>query len=135
MPSIFLMVAFWRTLFIRSALMHGGVSCKLGRPSIKGQVGGLEMVKKIDVWNYHWLPEPTSSMIVSPKSSSLVFQVCDLFYSNSRIWDPGKLASCFLPWEVKVVGRIHVSDGWDEDILIWPLTLDGEYSVKSAFVC
>ena len=74
-------------------------------------------------------------MIVSPKFGSLVSRVCDLFYSNSKIWDPGKLASYFLPWEAEVIGRIHVSDGWDEDILIWPLTLDSEYSVKSAFVC
>ena len=34
-----------------------------------------------------------------------------------------------------MIGRIHVSDGWDEDILIGLLNLDGEYSVKSAFVC
>ena len=32
-----------------------------------------------------------------------------------------------------MVGRIHVSEGWNEDILIWPLTPDPEYSVKSAY--
>ena len=32
-----------------------------------------------------------------------------------------------------MVGRIHVSEGWNEDILIWPLTPDPEYSVKGAY--
>ena len=32
-----------------------------------------------------------------------------------------------------MVGRMHVSEGWNEDILIWPLTPDPEYSVKSAY--
>ena len=39
----------------------------------------------------------------------------------------------FLPWEAELVGRIPVSEGWDEDILIWPLTSGGEYSVRSAY--
>ena len=31
------------------------------------------------------------------------------------------------------MGRILVSEGWVEDILIWPLTSDCEYSVRSAY--
>jgi len=54
-------------------------------------------------------------------------------YPNTRIWDPGKLEGCFLPWEAELVGRILVSEGWDEDILIWPLTSDGEYGVQSTY--
>ena len=45
--SFFLMVAFWRLLFIQSALMRGGVSCWLVKSSIKVQFGGLGMVKKL----------------------------------------------------------------------------------------
>ena len=32
-----------------------------------------------------------------------------------------------------MVARIPLYDDWDKDILIWPLTLDGEYSVHSAY--
>ena len=45
--SFFLTVAFWRLLFIQSALMRGGVSCWLVKSSIKVQFGGLGMVKKL----------------------------------------------------------------------------------------
>ena len=31
------------------------------------------------------------------------------------------------------MGRILVSEGWAKDILIWPLTLYGEYGVRSAY--
>ncbi|KAK9993996.1 hypothetical protein SO802_023699 [Lithocarpus litseifolius] len=53
--------------------------------------------------------------------------------SDTRIWDPGQLAEYFLPWEVEMVARILLCENWDEDILIWPLTSDGEYSVCSAY--
>ena len=87
----------------------------------------------IDVWKHQWLPDPACSKIVSPRASSPVTWVYDLFYPNTRIWDPEKLEACFLPWEAELRGRIPVNEGWDEDILIWPLTLDGEYSVWSAY--
>lgn len=32
-----------------------------------------------------------------------------------------------------MVERIQVCEDYDEDILIWSLTLDGEYSVQSAY--
>ena len=34
---------------------------------------------------------------------SAVVKVSELFYPNFRVWDPGKLAACFLPWEAKKV--------------------------------
>ena len=94
------------------------------------RVGNREL---IDVWKHQWLPDLACSKIVSLRASSPVTHVCDLFYPNTRILDPGKLEGCFLPWEAELVGRIPISEGWDEDILIWPLTLDGEYSVRSDY--
>lgn len=32
-----------------------------------------------------------------------------------------------------MVSKIHVSEAWAEDILIWPLTSNGDYSVRSAY--
>ena len=39
----------------------------------------------------------------------------------------------FLPWEVEMIKVIPVSEGQVEDLLTWPLTLDGNYSVRSAY--
>ena len=63
----------------------------------KGAIWGVGNSERIDVWSHHWLLEPPSRKIVSPRASSSVAQVCDLFYPNTRIWDLGKFASCFLP--------------------------------------
>nr|POE46432.1 hypothetical protein CFP56_41679 [Quercus suber] len=79
-----------------------------------------------------WLPYLSHSNIISPKARSLIHRVCDLFLPNIRIWDPGRLASCFLPWEANMVWQIQVCEEGVEDTLIWPLTNDGEYSVTSA---
>ena len=63
----------------------------------------------------------------------MVTHVKDLFYPGTRIWDPGLLERTFLPWEAELIKFIYVSIGRVEDLLIWPLTLDGNYSVRSAY--
>ena len=59
--------------------------------------------------------------------------VKDLFCPGTRIWDPGLLERNFLPWEAKMIKVIHVSEGLMEDQLTWPLTSNGNYSVRSAY--
>ena len=39
----------------------------------------------------------------------------------------------FLLWEAELIKRISVSKGCVEDLLIWPLTPAGDYSVRSAY--
>ena len=80
----------------------------------------------IDVWNHRWLFDPNYSKNVSPRASSTVNRVSDLFYTNTRIWDPGRLKSNFYRWEAEMVSKIHVSEAWANDILIWPLTSNGD---------
>lgn len=46
---------------------------------------------------------------------------------------PGSFESNFYSWEAEMVSKIHVSEAWAEDILIWPLTSNGDYSVRSAY--
>lgn len=94
------------------------------------QVGSGQM---IDVWKHRWLPDPSHNKIVSPRANSTINWVSELFYSNTRIWDPGKLESNFYPQEADMVSRIQVSEVWDEDLLVWPLTTDGSYSVRRAY--
>ena len=62
-----------------------------------------------------------------------VHWVCDLFYSDTRVWDSGRLENCLIPWEADLVRRIQVCEAEAEDTLVWPLTNDGDYSVQSAY--
>ena len=72
------------------------------------------------MWKNRWLPDPTYNKIVSPKGESSVSQVSELFYPNTRTWDPGKLEETFYPWEAELVSRIQVGEGSVEDLLVWP---------------
>lgn len=45
----------------------------------------------------------------------------------------GLLERTFMPWEAELIKLIPVSEGWVKDLLIWPLTLDGNYRVRSAY--
>ena len=56
-----------------------------------------------------------------------------MFYPNSRVWDPGKLAACFLPWEAEKVRGMYVGEDEAKDVLIWLLSSSGSYSVRSAY--
>ena len=97
----------------------------------KGAIWRVRNGELIDIWRHRWLPDLTHSKIISPQANTSVNRVCELFVPNTKIWDPGKLAICFLPWEAEIVSQIQVYTDGEEDVLIWPLTADGGYSVHS----
>ena len=68
----------------------------------------------------------------SLRADSTVSQVCDLFCTNKKSWDPSKLVAIFYPWEAKMVSQVQVSEACDEDLLVWPFMTDKGYSVRSA---
>ena len=87
----------------------------------------------IAIWGQRWLPKHANGRVISPKLTSIVTYVKDFFYPGTRIWDLGLLERTFVPWEAELIKLIPVSEGWVEDLLIWPLTPDGNYSVRSAY--
>ena len=99
----------------------------------KGAVWRVGDGSTIDVWGHRWLLAPNHNKVISPRLDSLVMHVKDLFYPGTRIWDPGLLERTFLPWDTEMIKVIPVSEGRVADLLNWPLTLDGNYSVKSAY--
>ena len=109
--------------------MHGRVFCKL--VTNKGAIWRAGNGELIDIWRHRWLPDLTHSKIISPWANTSVNRVCELFVPNTKIWDPGQLDPCFLPWEAEIVSQIQVYTDGEEDVLIWPLTADGGYSVHS----
>ncbi|KAL4610409.1 hypothetical protein ACB092_08G047800 [Castanea dentata] len=111
----------WRSILNARGVIEKGAIWRVG----SGQL--------IDVWHHRWLPDLHHSKIISPYANTSVSRVCDLFIPGTRTWDPGRLASCFLPWKADMVRKIQVCDNGEEDSLIWPLTSDGAYSVRSAY--
>ena len=70
------------------------------------------------MWKHRWLSDPTYNKNMSLKGESSVSRVNELFYSNIRTWDPGKLEETFYLWEAELVSRIQVGEGSAEDLLV-----------------
>lgn len=70
------------------------------------------------MWQHRWLLDLNNSKIISPRADSSIHQVCDFFFLDTRVWDPGHLKSCLIPWEVDLVRRIQVCEDGAEDTLI-----------------
>ncbi|XP_050241121.1 uncharacterized protein LOC126690018 [Quercus robur] len=111
----------WRSILQAHDVVRRGAMWRVGDGS------------SIAIWGQRWLPDQPNGRVISPKLASIVTCVKDLFYPGTRIWDPGLLERTFVPWEAELIKNIPVSEGWIEDLLIWPLTPDGHYSVRSAY--
>ena len=111
----------WRSILQALEVINRGAIWRVGN--------GLS----IDIWNHRWLSEHGESKVVSPRQGAKISRVHELFYLDTRVWDPSLLERCFLPWEAEMIKRIYVHDGDGEDVLLWPLTPDGNYSVRSAY--
>ena len=68
-----------------------------------------------------------------PKLDASLDKVSDLFYPNTTEWNIKPLENSFYPWEVDVIRRIDVSKLSQADCLVWPLSIDGSYSIKTAY--
>ena len=111
----------WRSIFqARDVINKGAV----------WRVGNGESIK---IWEHNWLPDHSNSKVVSPRTNTNTLFVKDLFLEGRRVWDPGLVERIFLPWEAELIQRIPVNEEYVEDLLIWPLTPTGDYSVRSAY--
>ena len=59
--------------------------------------------------------------------------VCDLFLPSSRIWNEELIDQSFYSWKVEIIKSIPVSKYAAADALIWHLSTNGEYTVRSAY--
>ena len=59
--------------------------------------------------------------------------VCDLFLPNSKVWNEDLINTMFYPWEASVINSTTLSEGEENDTLVWPLASDGLYSVRTAY--
>ena len=99
----------------------------------KGAVWRVGDGRKIDIWSHSWLPDVGQSKVISPRIGAGAEKVCDLFYPNSKIWDLGLIQHILYPWEAEKILKIHFNEISTEDTLVWPLSPNGDYSIKSAY--
>ena len=95
------------------------------------RIGNGQSVK---VFHNCWLPGEGSGRIISPASSLHVDTVvADLLDDSTGWWNGMSLDTCFLPFKAQRIMSILICFTPQEDILIWPNSKDGMYSVKSGY--
>ena len=100
---------------------------------LKGAVWRIGDRKGIDIWDQKWLPDLAYNKVVSPIIDTQINKVCDLFLPNSKVWNEDLINTMFYPWEASVINSTILSEGEENDTLVWPLTPDGLYSVRTAY--
>ncbi|KAL0001744.1 hypothetical protein SO802_015525 [Lithocarpus litseifolius] len=119
---------------IPSVLTLGEALYRHERSFIKELYGGLEMGRGlILIWDQRWLPGLSYGKVMSPRIDASINKVSDLFQQNSKVWNLDLIETLFYPWEATMINSIIVSEVDDIDIHVWPLTLDGEYSVRTTY--
>ena len=89
--------------------------------------------KDIQIWQHRWLPSPGSGKVLSPRLDQSLNVVQDLFISGIKTWNFELIDRHFLPWEADGIKSIPLNEHHNIDLLIWPHTSDGSYSVRSAY--
>lgn len=111
----------WRSILqARKVIQHGDVR----------RVGDGESIK---IREHSWLPNLSNNRVISPRNSTDAEYVKDLFFERRKVWDPSLVEHIFLSWEAETILRISVCEGSVTDKLTWPLTPDGDFSVRSAY--
>ena len=87
------------------------------------------------VWSDPWIPDCEGFIPRSKEDNNSIdcLVVSQLFNPSCTGWDELKLQSLFGPRDVQAIKRISISTGSLSDRWVWIKSVDGEFSVKSAY--
>lgn len=90
--------------------------------------------KSIKVWNDKWLPSPTLYTVQTLINTfPAKTKVSDLILSDSNNWNQQLIKEVFWETEAELILNIPISQTGRKDKLVWYLTNNGLFSVKSAY--
>jgi hypothetical protein len=98
--------------------------------------GGLWTIgngEKIDIWHDNWLPRQHGYKVWSTQGTTTQTWVKDLFVPNTKIWDRNIINRIFHHFEAEQILQIPTNGSFRQDEFTWPLTKDGNYTVKSGY--
>ena len=111
----------WRSILKGRDIVRKGLQWRVGNGSL------------IRIYHDSWLPDPYNKNVVSPR----VFlgddaQVAVLIDKEQRCWLQESIDHLFLPHEAAAIKSIPLSYGECDNMVFWPHSPDGKYSVRSA---
>ena len=102
------------------------------REGIKWRVGNGNSIR---IWGDKWLPSTSTHKVASSRLFlHLDTLVGELIDHENVWWKTEALAALFLPYEVDIIQSIPLSPCFLEDKIVWAKTLNGKFSVRSAYV-
>ena len=88
--------------------------------------------EEISVWNDAWLPSPTQTQVNSHVVQGFEdIKVSELIDPVTHKQDQNLLHGLFTPHEAKLIANIPLCLNKVEDVVVWPFTLSGYYTIKS----
>ncbi|CAN1321508.1 Putative ribonuclease H protein At1g65750 [Linum perenne] len=112
----------WHGILKTQSLLQQGIRWRVGNGN------------GIRVWSDPWLKEEDRRYVISPVRQGLEdLRVSELWIPGTRSWDEELLEELFLPDDVEAILRITPSTEQEHDTMIWHVSQDGEYSVKTAY--
>ena len=89
---------------------------------------------KVRVWEDKWMPTPSSYKVVSPcMTLSNGDYVSCLIDQELHAWKADVVHRTFLPHEAQVILGIALSSLPTEDRIVWAVTPNGAFSIRSAY--
>lgn len=86
------------------------------------------------MWRDNWLAVKNNPRVLSPKlDEGGTVWVSNLIDPVYRTWREDVIDQVFYDFEAAIINNIPLCCSIQEDILIWPFNLDGEYSIKSGY--
>lgn len=90
--------------------------------------------EKVRVWGDIWLPTPFTYRVSSPRMFlDLGTRVGELINLEEACWNSEVISLLFMPYEAEVIRSIPLSTHLPRDKLIWALSSNGLFSVRSAY--
>ena len=97
----------------------------------KWRVGDGSQIK---IYGSNWLPGETQGRVVSPQSPALrTTTILALIHPHTYGWNSHTTDNNFLPFEAKQIKSIPLGLTNQLDILYWPGSRDGSYSVSTGY--
>ena len=101
------------------------------RKGLRWRVGNGSGIR---IYQDNWLPDPHLNRVLSPPDFlGIDARVSVLMDGVNRCWLHEVIENLFLPHEAKMIKSIPISLVDCEDKIFWPLTANGEYSVKTGY--
>ncbi len=89
---------------------------------------------KVRIWGDKWLMDPNLPTLISPCPSSMAdYTVARIIDPATRMWNVSEIKPFLLPFEVEAIKGIPLNVCGAQDDIMWSESLDGVYSVRSAY--